>query len=88
MSVEVRIDQLVLHGFPSGQEARIGAAVERELARRLARPAPSLRRDAVVDRVDGGQFVMPAPAVTMTASAAEPVGRRIARATYGGLVRS
>ncbi len=79
MSVEVRIDQLGLHGFPAAQRLRIAAAVERELARTLAAPgAETYTQSRARGRVDGGEFPL--------RPGARPgdVGGQIARAVYGG----
>jgi hypothetical protein len=76
--VNVRIDELVLHGFDPRDRLAIGAAVERELARLLAGEGSS-PRPAHADRVDAGSFEV--------ARDARPgaVGAEIARAIHGGL---
>jgi hypothetical protein len=80
-NVELRIEELVLHGFGSADHDRIGEAVERELARLFAEGGvpPSLTREAGVDRIDGGAFE------AQPGSGTEAIGTLVARAVYGGL---
>ncbi len=80
-AIELRIEELVLHGFAPGDRHRIGEAVERELARLLVeRGLPTgLARGADLSRHDGGSFAV-APG-----AGAEAIGARVARAVYGGL---
>jgi hypothetical protein len=77
-AVNVRIDELVLHGFDPRDRLAIGAAVERELARLMASEGDPGRL-AGADRVDGGSFGV----ARDTAPGA--VGVKIARAIHGGL---
>ena len=71
-SVEVHIDELVLHGFAPGDRRGIGDAVERELARLLAaRGLPVPGADVGVARVSAGP--------------AAPTGGAIAEAVYGAI---
>jgi hypothetical protein len=77
--IELHIDQLVLHGFRSGERHRIGAAVERELGRLLAEQGLPLTKDAEVARMDGGTLKLSRNA------RAEVTGAEIARTVYGGL---
>lgn len=81
--VELHVEELVLEGFASGDGARIGAAVQRELARLLSAQAvpAALSQAHEVDVVHAGQFGVP------TGAASEAIGARIARAVYGGLTR-
>ena len=57
-TVELHIDELVLHGFAARDRDRIAAALERELSRLIAQgdlshlPASSVQ----LDRVDAGSF--------------------------------
>jgi len=55
-SVELRIEELVLHGFAPGDRYRIGDAVQRELARLLqAHVFPGTLQDQVaLDRINTG----------------------------------
>lgn len=79
-AVKLHIGELVLHGFEPGDRARIGAALETELARLLAAGDPeSLARAGRVARLDGGAFELPAHA------GPELTGARLARAVYDGL---
>lgn len=57
-AVEVHVEELVLHGFAPGDRAGIAAAVERELARLLARDGvpEAWRRPGERERLDGGAF--------------------------------
>jgi hypothetical protein len=79
-SVEVRIDELVLHGFAPGDRYVIGEAVERELARLLGeRGVPSsLGVDSATDEIGGATF-------NISQKTKPPaIGREIAQAVYGG----
>lgn len=82
-SLELHIDELILHGFPAGDRRRIGEAVEHELARLLAGRAglqPWLESREMA-RVDGGAFEV--------ASNARPemIGVRVAQMVYGQLAQ-
>jgi hypothetical protein len=85
MNLRVRIERLVLDGVavpPSGRAA-LCAAVEAELGRLLAEGGLGGRwsQGGAVPRLAGGAVAVPAgpdPAL---------LGRRIAGAVYGGLVR-
>ena len=82
-SVTLRIEELVLHGFPPGDRYRIADAVERELRRLLTeRGVPTEWATSAllpVDSVSAGGFEL--------APGARPdrVGSQIAEAIYGGL---
>lgn len=80
-SVELRIEELVLHGFEPGHHYRIGEAAEHELSRLFTEQGtpPSLARGHEIERVDGGEFEVK-PDTTV-----EAVGAQVARAVYGGL---
>jgi hypothetical protein len=75
--VEVRIEELVLHGFPSFDRHAVGDAVERELAARIAEHASFAPLSA--GRVDAGEFAAPASlgADTLGSRVAEHVGRAL-----------
>jgi hypothetical protein len=77
--VNVRIDELVLHGFDPRDRLAIGAAVERELARLMVTSAGDPGRLAGADRVDGGSFAVARDAPPSA------VGAEIARAIHGGI---
>ena len=82
-NIELHIEELILHGFDSGDRYRIGAAVEAELARLFAEQGvpPSLIHGGEVAHLDGGAFEV-APG-----SGAEAIGDQVAQALYGGLNR-
>lgn len=82
MSIDLHIEELVLEGFSPGDRHRIGAAVERELARLLTeRGLPRLTESLDVPRLDGGSFEMNRNATP------EAVGGQVAGAVYGGVGR-
>ncbi len=80
-NVELRIGELVLHGFPPSDRQRIGGAMERELARLFAEKGipPSFGQGGEVARLDGGAFE------AKPSFGAEAIGVRVARAVYQGL---
>lgn len=80
-SVELRIEELVLHGFAPGDRHRIAGAIEGELTRLFAeQPLPAvLKRNNSVDRIDGGAFHV---AINMKPAR---IGEQIAGAVHGGL---
>lgn len=80
-AVELEIGELVLRGFAPVDRHRIGAAVERELARLLGERAPASQLGQPAERawLDGGAFELPAGA------SAETIGTQIARAIYAGI---
>ena len=79
-NIELRVDELVLHGFEPGGRHRIGRAVEQELGRLFAeRGAPPLARSGEITNLDGGSFEV------RPGSGAEAIGVQVARAVYGGL---
>jgi hypothetical protein len=79
-SVEVHIDELVLHGFAPGDHYTIGDAVERELARLLGEQSvpSSLRVDSATDEIKGATFNI------QQKTKPPAIGREIAQAVYGG----
>jgi len=83
MRIDLHIEELVLEGFHPADRRRLGAAVERELARLLTERGlpPGLARGADLPRLDGGSF--PAP----PGARPEAVGRQVAAAVFGGLKR-
>ena len=79
-SVELHIEELVLHGFPSGDRHRIGEALQRELTRLFTEEStPSLAKSAEIDRLNGGSFQ------TTGTARPEATGVQVARAVFGGL---
>jgi hypothetical protein len=85
MRIDLHIERLVLDGLPlTGAEgARVGRAVERELARLLAKPraADALRRGGTVPDLRAPPFELGA------GDRPDAIGRKIARAVHGGLGR-
>lgn len=75
-SIELHIEELVLHGFPSSDRYAIGDAVGRELARLFRKQGvPNLlRSESTMDEIKGATF-NPTP---------HAVGRQIAQAVYKG----
>ena len=82
-SIELHIEELVLHGFSPGDRYRIAEGVEQELSRLFAdRGVPeSLAEGGEIVSVDGAAFEV-APR-----SRAEAVGAQVAQAVYGRLRR-
>lgn len=82
-NVELHIEELALHGFPSGARHAIGDAVQRELARLIAERglAPALAVTGDHAYLDGGAFHM------VRDTAPDRIGVQVARAIYGGLCR-
>jgi hypothetical protein len=58
MNIDLHIDELILHGFPTTDRARITAAIECELARLLAeRGVPAaLTQGGITAQLDAGAF--------------------------------
>ena len=79
-SVQLRIEELVLHGFALSDRYAIGDAVERELARLLGEQGVpgSLRSENATDEIRGATF--------NAAHSAKPsaIGGQIAQAIYQG----
>jgi hypothetical protein len=83
-SLEIHIEELVLHGFSAGDRFRVGDALERELARLLARrglPASAVR-SASIERLDAGAFPV-APG-----AGARTIGTQVAQKVYQQLAPS
>jgi len=80
-SVELHIEELVLHGFPAGDRYRVGEALERELTRLFTeRDVPS----SISHNIEGGS--MDAGSFNVAPGAdAETIGIQIARALYEGM---
>jgi hypothetical protein len=77
-NIDLHIEELVLHGFAPEDRYRIGAAVERELARLLAERGvpPGLAAGAEIAGLDGGAFQV-APGARP-----EAIGAQVAQAVY------
>ena len=80
-TVELHIEELVLHGFAPRDRYSLADAVERTLVRLFAERGvpPSLINGVEVARLDAGAFRLAGD------SGADAVGARIAEALYGGL---
>ena len=80
-SVELHIEELVLHGYPPGDRHRIGDAATRELTRLFAEQGtpPSLGEGGGAAHLNGGSFQ------TGPGLGAEALGVQVARAVYRGL---
>jgi hypothetical protein len=78
-TVELHIEQLVLHGVAAHDRATLGAAVEAELTRLLSAPGAldALGPARIAGRLDGGTIPLGAVAASL--------GPAIARAALGGL---
>ena len=83
MNVNLRIDELVLHGFPPGDRYPIATALEAELARLIgAQGIPTgLANGGSIAVLDAGSFSI------ATASRPQQIGTQIAQALFGGLSR-
>lgn len=84
--VELHIDELVLHGFASGDRYAIAAAVERELSRLLAAQFAeglpgSFAESSEHERVDAGAFNVASGANSNS------VGSQIAQTVHRGLTK-
>jgi hypothetical protein len=81
-SVELHIEELLLHGFHVVNRHRIGEALERELSRLFTEQAvpPAMTREVDHACLDGGTFEL------RLDSDAEAIGTQLAQAIYGGLV--
>jgi hypothetical protein len=79
--IEVRIDELVLHGVAFADRYAVADAVQHELAQLLAeRGLPQrLTGGAETEAIDAGSFVR-GPLATPVS-----IGGDVARAVYGGL---
>jgi hypothetical protein len=79
-SVEVHIEELLLHGFHASQRDRIGAAVEREITRLFT------ERGIPTSLVQSQEIAYGEAAAFRVAPNANPedIGSQIAQAIYGG----
>ena len=57
--IELRIDELVLHGFEPRHRHAIATAVEQELVASLGARDPGFWRDGGAQRLDAGSFELP-----------------------------
>ena len=79
--IDLHIEELVLDGFPPGDRHRIGAALERELARLLGeRGVPATwTGGGEAARLDGGKFEM------RPGTRPERMGAQIAQSVFRGM---
>jgi hypothetical protein len=82
-SVDLQINELILHGFSVADRHTIGEAVERELTRLLTEQGvpPTLLHENETAELDGGLLDAD------PTSNPDAIGAGVARAIYGGLRR-
>jgi hypothetical protein len=82
-NIELHIEELVLHGFATGDRYRIAESVEREIVRLFSEQGvpQSLSKGGKIERLDGGAFE------AVRGSKPEAIGAKVAQAVYGGLKR-
>jgi hypothetical protein len=83
-AVNLRIEELILHGFAPADRHRIAQGMQAELARLVSqgRSLRSLKSSLTLERVEGGAFTVKA------GSSQRSTEVQIARAIYQGLQRS
>ena len=81
MNLDLHIEELILHSFPSHQQHLIGAAIEQELTRLFTEQGlpPTLAKGGQLGQIDGGAFNVAANAT------ADAIGSQVAQAVYGGI---
>jgi hypothetical protein len=85
-SIELHIEELVLHGFSAGDRNRIADALRVELTRLLTEESASL--PIAADRMDTGIESLDAGTVrVISESRSGVIGGQIAQALFGGLAR-
>ncbi len=82
MTIDLHIDQMILHGFADIDRDQLAFAVQQELSRLFADESAvtAIAGSKATARVDGGSFAL-APDM-----GAETIGEHVARAIYGGIV--
>lgn len=81
MNLELKIDDLVLHGLPAFDKDRIARAMQGELERLFAeRGVPAFLQSGGSVASINGESIQVAPN-----SSPESVGVQVARALYGGM---
>jgi len=83
VKLELRVDELVLHGFAPGDRYRISEAVERELDRLFTERgvSPTLNQESETEYLDGGAFEL------KPNLGAEAIGVQVAQTVYVRLNR-
>jgi hypothetical protein len=83
VNLDLRVEELVLHGFSPAYRYRIGEAVERELDRLFAERgvSPTLNQESETEYLDGGAFEL------KPNLGAEAIGVQVAQTVYGRLNR-
>ena len=83
-SVEVSIDELVLHGFSAADRYSIGDALSLEIERRLAESNAHsfLSQDANLSLINAGRIALPPNAKPTW------VGAQVGRTVFGSLMNS
>ena len=77
--IDLHIEELILEGFPPADRHRIGAALEKELARLLAERGLDSIGPGEMPRLDGGRFDM------RPGERPERVGAQIAQSIFRGM---
>jgi len=82
-NLEVHIEELILDGFDSMDQAQLGLAVEKALSLQLEMNGlpTTFARGVQISGLDGGSFS------AVPGTAPEQLGNQIAQAVYGGLSR-
>jgi hypothetical protein len=80
-SIEVHIEELVLHGFSQADRRPIADAIQRELSSLFTQDGLPAERSFEIERLNGGSFRV------AENSRSESAGTGVARAIYGGLRR-
>jgi hypothetical protein len=82
LSVELQIDELLLHGFGPGERFAVADALESELAELLAQPGfrRSLISSMDLSTLDGGEFRVP------SGSKPQHIGAQVGLLVYQHLV--
>ena len=82
-SVDLHIEELVLHGFRPQDRYRIALAVEQELTQLLSEGdiPSSLVQGGVIPEIDCGDFLM------RRGTTPESIGEQVSQNIYGGLNR-
>lgn len=80
-NIELHINELVLHGFPRGEQHRIGESVRQELLRQLSEQGvpDALTRQGNVSRLNAGSIR------AGQGSKPETIGRQVAQVVYGSV---